>query len=474
MATIQNLLKTKTKATVRAQLLQALRGVGYVRHSGTGTGSVGVTGTATAAGTLVIEVQTSGAPGTSGTLRYSLDGGATWAQSGLSIPTSLDLSSALGVTVALSGSASTDGVQPFVAGDTYTCRLIKPVFPTTAWQPFSVPITLLDIQADGLSDLTDLISSIGRGGILDLAEGDWLDLVASQLYEVTRHAAGKATLRFRATDEGGTGPHAITARQLVARDAVGARWTNTASATVPLNSSATLEFEALEAGMGGNVVSAPLQLETTVAGLRVAPATGSSIIVTPGVEREPDAELRERCKGRWATLGRAANSDGYAAWILDAVDTLTRVLVSPSSTTPGQVDVYLANSSGSATSGEISAARVAIREKLPTCVADSVSSVSEQVVTLAGTVDVLIGMLPTVQTALADGLDDLCAATPIGGNTVGDRHILSREAIVAMIMGIPGVLDCDLSTPSVDISIGATQVPARGPSSLTGLVFRSA
>ena len=464
MATLETLLKSKSKATVRGQLIQALRGVGYVKHTGTGTGTVAVSGTALTDSALVIEIQSSGTPGNSNAAyRYSLDGGRTWANEHAALPSSLDLTGQIGVIVTFAGVTSSADLPPFIAGDTYSCQLVKPRFPTTAWQPFSVPVTLLDIQAEGLSDLTDLISVIGRGGILDLAEGEWLDLLAMQIYEVERGQAQKAVLRFLVADVDGMEMRTLSARQLVVRDERGHRFTNLAAAEIPPSGSAVVEFEALEAGVGHNFVSGNLLLETTVAGLRITPnekvGNGDALIKAAGTPRESDDELRERCKGKWGMLGRVANSEGYAAWILEEVSTITRCIVLPSENVAGQVEIYLANASGSASEDEAAAAEQALREKTPTCVRVNIQGVTEKKVCLKGKVDVLTGMEDAVSSAIKDGLATLCANTPIGGHVVGDRRILSRESIIAMIMGISGVLDCELDEPAIDIALEPTEVP---------------
>ena len=460
MATLQNLLTSKTKTEVRNQLIQALCGVGHVRHAGTGSGAVQVSGTSLVDATFVAEILGSGEAGNgTATYRYSVDGGKTWVVEQSTLPLSLDLSQSLGVEVTFSGETSTDGLSSFIAGDTYTCQLMKPRFATTAWQPFSVPITLLDIQAEGLSDLTDLIASIGRGGILSLAEGDWLDLIASELYEVTRKPAVTAQLRFIAQDAASAGPFVISAGQLIARDARGRRFRNLDNADIARDGKATLIFEALEAGASHNAAETPLQLETTIAGLSLTPELGDRLIKTPGTERESDNELRERCQNKWGTIGRAANSDGYESWVREAVETVTRCVVLPSETIPGVVEVFLANDSGGATENEIEEARETLRDKLPTCVSARVLSCGERAVEVRADVFVSPGLREGLERAIRDGLTELFAETPIGGHVVGDRHIVSCESIIALIMGLNGVRDCELMAPVNDIELGATEVP---------------
>lgn len=466
MATLSTLFAQKSPALVRSQLYQALRGVGYVKHSGTGSGSVGITGTARAKSSIVLEVLSSGTPGSGGSLRCSIDGGATWSTHS-PVPASIDLTSSVGVTISLSGSES-GGIDPFIQGDSYRCETSVPVLPTTAWQPFSVPATLADMAAQGLSDLTDLVCSIGRGGILDLAEGDWLTLLAAQLYGLERIGAAAALVSLTASNST-TSAIPISTGGVVVRDALGHRYKSYESASVPASSSVNVQFIAESAGNASNTVQMPLTLETTVAGLSLAIRDDASVsgLVAAGRDPETDAELRQRCKGRWSSLAKAANSDGYVSVIIGSVPTITRAAVISSPTRPGVVEISIANAAGGASEDEISAATSAVEGILPTCISAEVHGCTPVSVNLTASVDVLTGYSDSALTAIDEAFADLLSSTPIGGHVVGSRRILSREAIIAAVMSAPGVLDCDVSSPAEDVIMDIGQVPVQGTVSVT-------
>src|SRR5579885_3187771 len=62
-------------------------------------------------------------------------------------------------------------------------------FPVTDWFSGGVGRTLLELLAQGLALFSQLIAAIAAGGFVTQASGDWLTLVASDTYQLTRNAA---------------------------------------------------------------------------------------------------------------------------------------------------------------------------------------------------------------------------------------------------------------------------------------------
>jgi hypothetical protein len=82
---LSELVRPRTKDEFRALFLDALKGLGFVAKSGTGTGSLTASGNPTVTAAVLVEILTAGEPNVA-TFRYSLDGGATWAASGIVVP----------------------------------------------------------------------------------------------------------------------------------------------------------------------------------------------------------------------------------------------------------------------------------------------------------------------------------------------------------------------------------------------------
>jgi hypothetical protein len=53
-------------------------------------------------------------------------------------------------------------------------------FPVTAWDDLGVGLSIAKILSRSTQDSADLIARLARGGLLDLASGGWLDLLAER------------------------------------------------------------------------------------------------------------------------------------------------------------------------------------------------------------------------------------------------------------------------------------------------------
>lgn len=455
MGTFANIVLPRTKETLRAQLLQALRGVGFVRHSGTGTGAVVAFGTAEGDYSVIVEITTGGEPGEAA-YRYSLDDGNTWSDAA-TVPTA---------TVALPGTgaavsfvSSTIG-NSFVAGDRFSFLVATPTLPTTAWQPFSTPLALLDGFAASFEDVDAIIAAIGAGGFLSSAKGLWLDLLAQDVYDEKRKPAVTARHTFRLTDAAGEGPHTITAGQLVVEHASGLRFTNTDGGTLTLGGTLDLTFEAEKPGSAYNIgAGSTLRLVTTLAGVSVAnPGVAGSSLVEVGADRETDEALADRCSKKWGSLGIGATDDGYALWALSSSSTITRAKVRPSATVPGHVEIFVAGPSGGAPINT-AAVESAIRKRVPTCVTAGVTQASDVTITVSGTVYATASLLAVAQGEVETRLAAYLATVPIGGVEVGSERIVPRERLIAEVMAAAGVVDFDPVFPADDTTITETAIP---------------
>ena len=121
--------------------------------------------------------------------------------------------------------------------------------PATAWQPGSVPRTLLKADATALADLHATQAAIAKGAFLDDAEGDWLTLLAASRFDVTRVTATYTEGYFRVACASGAGPHTISAAQLLVTDGT-RRWRSTNTSAVTVSSAATTSFTVRAEGSG--------------------------------------------------------------------------------------------------------------------------------------------------------------------------------------------------------------------------------
>ncbi len=268
-ASLSQLLIARTADQLLAQLIQALKGVGFVRQTGTGTGRLLASGVAQGNCAVVVEITASGELGTA-EYRVTLNGGGTWSDSTLvpSAPVGLP-----GTGVTITFVAGPPGVgESFVALDRFAFYVATPTFGQTAWQQFSWQRRILELEAEAGGDVDALISAIAAGGYLDNADGAWLDLYCDNVYDERRHEAIQAKGVCVLTDAGNGGPYSIAAGQLWVATADGAlRFVNTTAGSLPEGGTLALEFAAESPGAPFNVGNGAItQLITPLPGVTVA------------------------------------------------------------------------------------------------------------------------------------------------------------------------------------------------------------
>lgn len=460
-----------TTAEIQALLLRALQGVGNFGAVGAfggapvGTGSITyVSGVPNASYSVVIDILSTGEPGV-GTFRYSVDGGTTYSST-VTLPSS-GATYALGSTgVSIAFSSGPDGAgTSFVLGDSYRFSLAAPNFPVTAWQPGSVPRSLVAIDAEVLSDLYSLVAQVSAGGLLAYASGPWLDLLAWNVYALTRNAAvatrGTATLR----DAGGAGPFTIAAGGMTIAATNGLRYTNVAGFTLPKSSTVDATWEAEAPGAAYNVGNGNITsiVAGNLPGVTVNnPDPGSgSWITTQGNDAETDAALRSRCQARWASLGSGPTAAVFDLWARTASASVTRTVVVADPVVAGQVNVYLAGPSGAVTGGDVTAVDTYIQQRVGLTNSAIVASATNVPVTVTATVTYESTQTTTsaIQAGITTNLTALFAQAPIGTDGAGTEKLYLDE-IREAIMAVAGVRNAaPISSPSADVSLTTGQVP---------------
>jgi hypothetical protein len=207
-------------ADVRAQVLQSLQGVGFVAETGTGTGSLTAAGQGAISASVVVKISTSGELGT-GAFQYSLDGGTTYSAA-VTIPA--------GATYALAPSGATVTFVPgpvgagtsFVAGDTFSFATNVPNFLISSWGAGGAGRTLVEVEAQALTDFGQALPQIAASGFLQSfltptnppLPDAWMDLLGQNVYGLTRNPAVATQGNVQIVDSASAGPFTITVGQL--------------------------------------------------------------------------------------------------------------------------------------------------------------------------------------------------------------------------------------------------------------------
>jgi len=328
-------------------------------------------------------------------------------------------------------------------------------FPTTSWQPGSLPAAIIGAEAFLHADATTLISKIANGGFLDyaaLAGDDWLTLLAAQLYQTTRNPPVIATGTMILKDGGG-GPSTITAGQLLVSTTgpVGTllRYRNIDDGTYPktllLNSVLPVLFAAESPGAKYNVsTNTPMTLVTSLAGVTVTnPGTSGAWLTVTGTDLESNASLISRCKARWPDLGSSATAAVYQRWATTASPEVVKVRVFENAAGNGNVGVYIAGAAGPASATAVGLVATYISIRRPLCVTVSVFPTTVASVSVTGTA--------YVQAAYANAFPAaLLAVITSFQNSLGIGATVYTAKLIQLIEEIQGVVNFAMTSPLVD------------------------
>lgn len=472
-----------SSATVSAQLLAALQGLGYVTQAGPpaapfglGTGTLALSsapsGSAFASSAtlnVVVKIIASGEPGAA-TFQYSLDAGSTYSSTQTSPASGSTFTLPnTGVKLAFAAGASGAGTS-FVASDTYSFPISTPNFPVTSWQSGSVPRTLVNIDAQALADFSSLISAVAAGGLLYRpdgtlsATGAWLDLLGTYVYGLPRNLGVVTKGTIVLTDALSAGPFSIPAGAMYAASSSGLRFYNTTTLSLSKGSTVSGVWAAEAVGSAYNVANSNITtiVANTLPGVTVNnPDAGSGTWITTqqGTDDESDTAYASRCAARWPALGPSATAAVYDLWARTAASAITRTVVVADPTTPGQADIYCAGASGPAGGSDVTAANTYIQQRVPLCVAAVVQAATGVAVTVQGTINYRASVTTSsaIQSAISTNLTAFFQTLALGKDSGGTVKV-RLAALVEQIMLASGAENVVLSLPAADVALTLGQV----------------
>jgi hypothetical protein len=334
--------------------------------------------------------------------------------------------------------------------------------PVTSWRAFDPTRSFYAFIAEILSELDAPASEFIRSGFLSQARGDWLLVVAEELYglDADDFAATYAEPTVTITNAGG-GEYTIEAGDLTVKNSVTGKTYHSTNAPGVHSPGVTLVYQltADEAGSDSAVVADEIdEFVTTFEGLEIDSSTAGL-----ATDKATDDEVREACRDTLGPLSPNGPADAYTAVAknseLTTVTGINRAAAQGSST--GAVTVTVASQAG-----EVSAPNLALildainRWAVPLCVSATVVSATE--VEVDGTYTIaknpaLTTPAADVEDAIFDALDALFTATRIGG----DNGVVSASMIMQTIHGVyPGLIYS--VTGVADVELDVSEVPVRG------------
>lgn len=231
---------------------------------------------------------------------------------------------------------------------------------TTSWRvddPTRVSFVFL---AQVLGAREQMQTDFIRSGFLSKAEGDWLKVLALELYGVEVPEPTHATSTLSLTNAGGGYYNMAIGDVLFSSSTSGKTYRNTTAFSFAGPGSLTVEVEADEAGSDSS--AGVNDIDTIVS----PPMLGVSITastVAVGQDSQSDAWIRQQCEATLGALSPNGPPDAYEYVArnstLTGTDEVTRAYSDPDAV-DGATTVYVASASGAASGAAVTAVQDAI------------------------------------------------------------------------------------------------------------------
>lgn len=353
---------------------------------------------------------------------------------------------------------------------------------TTSWVAGDPTRSTYWFLSEILSILEYQVAGYVASGFLDYATGDWLTVLAAQLFGVTRVGATYASTSVTLTNGGG-GLYVLAAGDVTVKSSTsGKTYTNTSGGTLASGPGTTLalDFTADESGTASSALAT--EIDTLVTGL--LGVTCSNATAALGQDAELDAPLRDRCRAKLGMLSPNGPTDAYNFVVRDPTLTLvtdiTRSRTIADSTT-GDVTVYVGGVGGPVAGASVTAAQSAIElYATPLCITPTVVNCSALGFAIAYSVWLYASVGETdtaIKAKIAADLTTMFAERPIGGDIIAPATTgaLYQSLIAATIRAsYPAhVFRVSVTSPAGDTAMAINQI-ATITGSPTGTVYQEA
>jgi uncharacterized phage protein gp47/JayE len=319
----------------------------------------------------------------------------------------------------------------------------------------AVARTLLEIESASQADLWNLSILIAQMGFLDTASGEYLDILAANVYNLNRNPSVFAEHNVTLTCATGFGPYNLQAGDIIPATAESLQFQSITAGVLASGGVLTLRVRAERAGSAYNVAPGTITaLKTPLPGVSVTNPIGSLLVA--GADLENDDDLRERCRLRWPALGPGGPADAYASWAREASANIKQVrILDPSQTGrgPGSVDVLLWGE-GSIGSADVNAANTLIQIRRPMQASVVVAAATQRLLPVTAIIRVKAAYATQVQANIPGNLLALQRRTAIGA-------LVTRSSVIEALFDPIGTafatLDVALSAPVGDVQLGARE-----------------
>jgi phage-related baseplate assembly protein len=347
--------------------------------------------------------------------------------------------------------------------------------PTTAWMSESVDLEILTINAANVSSFSDTAMAAAAGGLLDYASGDWLTLLAHELYEVDREEATFGTCPFLLTNTSAISVPLNPGDLRVYNTASGKTYTSTTGGTLPPGNvtptTLLVTIVADETGTESNAVIGEITgFVTPVQGV-----TGTNTEILVGSDEQSDTSLRALCRESLAKASPNGPSDAYNYFAkISARPDGTSIGVTRTNLDQGDgvITTYVADASGPIDSGDLAYVDSSIQlNAVPTGFTAVTTNATAVTVNIATTVYLSNASTVTVaelEEAIEEKLTEYFSAAPIGGYQVAGGYIFYDAIIGQLFAAAPGqIIQATLQSPADDVALLTNEVAVLGTITVT-------
>jgi len=336
--------------------------------------------------------------------------------------------------------------------------------PVTAWQEGSAAREIIYIDATNLAGFSTSITPIARGGLLDYADGDWLTLLAKQVFDVDKILSSAATGNIRLNNAGAV-PYTLDPGDVrVLNETTGATYTSASGGTLTASGTLVLDFVADSPGTAGNLVSTDtLSLITTLDG--VTPVFDATLL---GQDEELDPALKQRCRdsrGRASPNGPASAYDYFAKSTVRPDGTNVGVTRTRRIETNATVRLVVADADGEVIPSDVELIQSTVDLNcVPTGFTAIVQSATLNGITIAVTLTrspTATELQATIEARVTAAIAEYFSTIGVGGDDAASFRgvYLSTLITVIRVAAGPSVVNAVITSPAADVPLATTEVP---------------
>lgn len=346
---------------------------------------------------------------------------------------------------------------------------------------------MLDVIPDAIWRATAVQSQAIRGGLLDYAGGQWLDLLATNVYGLDgRIGASFATTPVAFTNDSAT-PYSFTALEVTVGNLVTKKtYRNAEPFELLPTETVTMDVIAVEEGSDSDADAGDISvMVTTFDGVS---CTNPS--VARGNDEETDAQIKIRCRASLSALSPNGAPLAYEYVALSALRTdgsaigVTRVQVLEHSPNLGDVTVYVADADGSVAAPDVERINDLIEAQVRPLGVNYLGTFSATPVIVPITYSYIArsrdGLTAEeIEDLVEEALADLFANAPIGGYVItGPSGTFYRTEIISTISQTRAepdapmpIIEVDLLAPVGNLTLSPGQVATLGAVTVTSATF---